>query len=105
MTASGHGTWLLADYGDEALRGDRDLFDALNAQRDLDSMRFAYDRPLLYASRAAFEAWSAGRYDEVVRLLEPFRGRLITAERDMLDAAEGRSGGRTQTEPPSAIQD
>ena len=81
---------LFGKYGQEALRGDRTLFGRLDAQRDLDCLRYQYDRDLGNASRAAFVAWSRGQYEKVVALLKPFGDRLTADERRILDAAEGR---------------
>ena len=79
---------LYTKYGQDALRGDRTLFSRLNAQRDLDCVRYAKDRRLDDASRAAYVAYARGQYDAVVSLLKPFKERLTADERRMFNAAE-----------------
>jgi hypothetical protein len=85
-----HLAGLYTAYGQDALRGDRALFSRLDAQRDLDCWRYEHDRDLDRVSRAAYVAWAHRQYDAVASLLSPFKERLTTDERRMLDLAKAQ---------------
>lgn len=81
---------LFRQYASNLLIGDIELFRAVGRQRDADDDAYALKTALSYARQNAEKAWKQGRYEEVVKELEPVADHLSPSEQKMLAIARKR---------------
>lgn len=81
---------LVRQHASALLIGDIEAFRTLGRQWDADCAAYALETALRYARQNAEKAWKQGKYQEVVKELEPVADHLSPAEQKMLAIARKR---------------